>query len=608
MARVQKTTESCVEMTLSSHQPDETTKDEAALAAVRNRIIADASLEQFLKEWADGVMQLPALEREFERQNHIAVMKPLYGEAERLVDAALAGAQGGRSARLVAREPVDAAELLDELVFLLVDYVAFPTLAPVEAVALWVLHTYIYQQFETSPYLAITSAERRSGKTRLLDVLELLVAKPWRVISPTEAVLYRKVERDAPTILFDETDTVFGPKAGSNYEGIRALLNAGRRRGTKVPRCVGEGSKMALHEFEVYFPKALAGIGELPDTVADRSIPIRMRRRRPGERVERFRMRDVREATKELRAKLAQWGEDAQLDRSTPFIPPELNDRAADSWEPLLAIGESAGERWAANAREAALALSGDEVAEEDSLGVRLLADCRAVFDSCGDDSLATDALIARLVEREEAPGATSSASRSPRVSSPICCAPTTCGRATGEAAAVRHAATRAVPSRTPGPVICVLKRHNRHRYRVAGISTICKAAQAQMLCRFRNSRFAGMCRLCRFKWAQRGPERVRSPTSALWERRSSSMLERPPDGHPLVGLNARGAPCPRALVSRPATRSHPRWRRPVAGPTARVCPSARRSAIGSGSPPCLSLRCACPVSRQSWRQPSACL
>ena len=404
MARVQKATESRVEMTLASHQPDETTKDETALAAVRNRIIADASLEQFLKEWADGVMQLPALERELERQNRIAVMKPLYGEAERLVDAALADAQGGRSAPLVAREPVDAAELLDELVFLLVDYVAFSALAPVEAVALWVLHTYVYEQFETSPYLAITSAERRSGKTRLLDVLELLVAKPWRVISPTEAVLYRKVERDAPTILFDETDTVFGPKAGSNYEGIRALLNAGHRRGTKVPRCVGEGSKMALHEFEVYCPKALAGIGDLPDTVADRSIPIRMRRRRPGERVERFRMRDVREASEELRAKLAQWGEDAQLDRATPFIPAELNDRAADSWEPLLAVGESAGDRWAAKAREAALALSGGEVAEEDSLGVRLLADCRAVFDSCDEDSLASDALIARLIEREEAP------------------------------------------------------------------------------------------------------------------------------------------------------------------------------------------------------------
>ena len=243
-------------MTLSSHQPDETTKDEAALAAVRNRIIADASLEQFLKEWADGVLQLPALERELERQNRIEVMMPLYAEAERLVDAALADAQGGAPpVSLVAREQVDAAELLDELVFLLLDYVAFSTLAPIEAVALWVLHTYVYEQFETSPYLAITSAERRSGKTRLLDVLELLVAKPWRVIRPAEAVLYRKVERDAPTILFDETDTVFGPKAGSNYEGIRALLNAGHRRGTKVPRCVGEGSKMELHEFESTAPR-----------------------------------------------------------------------------------------------------------------------------------------------------------------------------------------------------------------------------------------------------------------------------------------------------------------------------------------------------------------
>ena len=199
-----------------------------------------------------------------------------------------------------------------------------------------------------------------------------------------------------------------------------------------------------------------------------------MRRRRPGERVERFRMRDVREASEELRAKLAQWGEGPAGSRHAVH-PGRAQRPGRRLLEPLLAVGESAGDRWAARSREAALALSGGEVAEEDSLGVRLLADCRAVFDSCDEDSLASDALIARLIEREEAPGATSSASRSPPANWPTCCGPMTCDRATGAAAAAPHAATSAGPSNTLGRAICVLKRHNRHRCRFAGVSTITK-------------------------------------------------------------------------------------------------------------------------------------
>lgn len=67
------------------------------------------------------------------------------------------------------------------------------------AIALWVVHTYALDEFDTVPYLAITSPEKRSGKSRLLDVLEELVQRPWRVVLPSEAVTFRKIERDCPT-------------------------------------------------------------------------------------------------------------------------------------------------------------------------------------------------------------------------------------------------------------------------------------------------------------------------------------------------------------------------------------------------------------------------
>src|SRR5262249_47513705 len=146
--------------------------------------------------------------------------------------------------------------------------------SPAQAViiALWVVHTWILDAFDCTPYLHVSSPEKRSGKTKLLDCLELLVSKPWRAISPSEAVLYRKIEMDQPTLLLDEVDTVFSGNKDERKEPLRALLNAGFERKAKVPRCVGQGSNYHVQEFAVFCPKAFAGIGRLPDTISDRCI------------------------------------------------------------------------------------------------------------------------------------------------------------------------------------------------------------------------------------------------------------------------------------------------------------------------------------------------
>lgn len=229
-------------------------------------------------------------------------------------------------------------------------YVAFPSRHEPVAIALWVAHAHLVDQFETSPPLAITSAEMRSGKTRLLDVLELVVPHPFRVITPSEAVVYTVLaQRPRRTMLLDEADAIFGPRTAERYEGLRAILNAGNRQGTPVLRVKLEGRRREVDEFDVFGPKAIAGIGKMPDTVADRSIPIRLKRRAPGETVARFRTR----LAKAEAAELPSLPLDVPLgtDGTLGTVPDELNDRAADSWEPLLAIADAAGGRWPTRAR-----------------------------------------------------------------------------------------------------------------------------------------------------------------------------------------------------------------------------------------------------------------
>lgn len=292
------------------------------------------------------------------------------------------------------------AEILDRVEAALRRYIVLPSEHAGVALALWTAHTHGFDHAEATPYMALLSAEKRSGKTRTLDVLERLVANAWRAVLPSEPVVFRKIDADRPTLLLDEVDTIFGPKA-REHEGLRALLNAGHRKGSTVPRCVGEGARMTVKDFPTFCPKALAGIGELPDTIADRSIIIRMQRRAKSEPVARFRAREAERGLFPLRAELAKWAQ--QADFGAPAeIPDELDDRAADAWEPLLAIADGAGEAWPERARRAALALSVRSDDSEQSLGVRLLSDVRTLMS--GDSALFTRALVEALNAIDEAP------------------------------------------------------------------------------------------------------------------------------------------------------------------------------------------------------------
>ena len=215
----------------------------------------------------------------------------------------------------------------------------------------------------------------------------------------TSAYLFRKVgsHEGKPTILYDEIDTVFGPKAKDN-EDLRGLLNAGHRRGATAGRCVMKGKAIETEELEAYCAVAFAGLGHLPDTLMSRSIPIRMRRRAPGEEVQPFRPREQKERAADLHRKLATWatGVAPTLHGKWPDMPPGVEDRAADVWEPLLGVADAAGGIWPTRAREAAIALVNAARQINPSSGVRLLEDVWRFFGQ--RDAMFTSDLLARSV------------------------------------------------------------------------------------------------------------------------------------------------------------------------------------------------------------------
>jgi hypothetical protein len=272
------------------------------------------------------------------------------------------------------------------------------------AIVLWAAHTWAVDASDLSPYLSVTSAVMRSGKTQLVGTLRYVVAEPWVAIQPTEAILFRRVDQLRPTLFLDEVDTLFHSK-DDRHEPLRALLNAGNRRGTTVPRIVPGARKgdFDTHDFEVFCPKLLAGIGHPPVTVADRSIPIRMEKKLPDDVAARFREKLVMVDAMEPRQQLALWAASGVVDRmkeAWPALPDELNDRAQDSWEPLLAIADEAGEGWPERARAAAVALAR---ASEDGVDhkVKLLGDTRDIFGELDVARVPTESMLRALVEKD---------------------------------------------------------------------------------------------------------------------------------------------------------------------------------------------------------------
>src|SRR5262245_48000507 len=304
-----------------------------------------------------------------------------------------------------AGNQADLAQILDDIHAFLGRFVIYPSKEAHDAHVLWIVHTHVVDAWESTPRIAFLSPEPRSGKTRALEVSELLVPNAVEAVNMSPAYIFRKIgdENGLPTLLHDEIDTLFGPKAKEN-EDIRGLYNAGHRRGAFVGRCVAHGKKVLTEEISAFSALALAGLGWLPDTLLSRSVVMRMRRRAPHEKVTSFRRRVHAAEGNKLRDQLAAWAARAvkEMAEARPMMPDGVEDRDADMWEPLLAIADAAGEHWPKRARVAAVTLVTAAADREPSLGIRLLSDLRDIF---GDNEQMTTAIVLeRLTKLPEAP------------------------------------------------------------------------------------------------------------------------------------------------------------------------------------------------------------
>jgi len=298
-------------------------------------------------------------------------------------------------------EAVDGAALLTDLAQQCTRYVVLPEHAA-PALALWILHTWVFECFDITPYLSITSPTKRCGKTVLMTLLYWLGCRGKKTDSMSKAAIYRSAENEKPTLVLDEVSWVLDLK-----DDRQGILCGGFERNGYVEVCEGEGADITTRRFSTYCPKAFGLIGKLTATLTDRSICIPLDRKRRTDKVERLRRRDNDDFAR-LRQQCLRWAQDnaAALAQAPPMTLDGLNDRALDFWEPLLTIADRVEGEWPKLARSVALELSGDGEGgrDGDDIRVELLKDIRAAFGN--DEAMRSIDLVAKLIADPERPWA----------------------------------------------------------------------------------------------------------------------------------------------------------------------------------------------------------
>ena len=302
-----------------------------------------------------------------------------------------------------AEHPIDGALLLQTLLEIMSKYLVLPAHAAV-AIALWIIRAWCDDAFSISPRLAILSPVKRCGKTTLLEILAKLLPRPLPTSNVTASVIFRVIEKLHPSLLIDEADSFM-----KENEELRGIVNSGHRRDSaSVLRNVGDDHEP--RSFSTWSPMVIAAIGTLPDTIEDRSIVVSMRRKQPGEAVQRLRWNSrhgetVKVQLQNVARALARWSFDhtKTLKDIDPAIPTGLHDRAADNWSPLLTIAHAIGGTWIEPANAAAVALSTGETKTEPR-GVELLRDLAELFKADSRERFPSQGLCDALALLEERP------------------------------------------------------------------------------------------------------------------------------------------------------------------------------------------------------------
>lgn len=212
-------------------------------------------------------------------------------------------------------------------------YVAF-TDAYSLPIALWTIGTFLWPDFDAFPYLVITSATKRSGKTRCSEIISFACSNPANSAAMTAASIFRSISEEKPTIFFDEAETISGESASV----LRSVLNVGYRKGQTVKRVSGN----QVLEYDTYCPKVFILIGDVYDTLKDRSIIIRMKRAEVSTRFVYDMAKNEGAVLRERCAMAVEANRSAILEKFSTYGRIEfLTDRDEEIWTPLFVICEA---------------------------------------------------------------------------------------------------------------------------------------------------------------------------------------------------------------------------------------------------------------------------
>lgn len=223
-------------------------------------------------------------------------------------------------------------QLLAEIETYIGDYCALPDPMLATVLALWAVGTHLYQSFDAFPYLTITAATKRAGKTRLAEVLSLIAHNGKQFAAMTPAVLFALFDDPNGITLFcDEAEELSSESATV----MRSVLNVGYRKGQTIPRRAVDG----VREYNVYGPKVFILIGDVFDTLRDRSIVIELVRGVPRML---FKWSEAQERGTALRGGVARV-KNQIADAVANYDPKPLYDmfessRDAEIWTPVFAL------------------------------------------------------------------------------------------------------------------------------------------------------------------------------------------------------------------------------------------------------------------------------
>jgi len=392
---------------LAASQAEVPATHEEALSQINQLKEQPSELEvrSALAHFREALGGMDEVSRELAREGAMRCLRGLgFTSPGRLVDAAMPTARSGDERRMGLQDPdlwpeiVEGATLLASLEQTVGRFLA---LGPDQLVpyVLWTLFTHAHDAFEISPILALTSPDKGCGKSTALALLSALVPRPLTSANITPSAVFRVTDYYRPCLLLDEADTFL-----SDSEGLRGILNSGHMRSQAyVTRVAGDDLQVRM--FSTWTPKAIALIGQLPPTLADRSVTIRMRRRARGEVIERLQLHRLNDM-EDLRSMAARWASDHLEDLR--FFDPQIpdcitRDRARDNWRPLLAIADLIGQDWPRRARESASRLHASTV-EDNSYGITLLEDIRTLFRTRSGPTLGSEVILAQLHRMEERP------------------------------------------------------------------------------------------------------------------------------------------------------------------------------------------------------------